>query len=318
MLQPAESALRPRNVGEILDRAVTIYVRNFVTFTVIALFFFLPLSVLEYFTQPDAAAAYAQLGQQLSSVRTGHPVASPPQSPTQRDATFVILALSIGLAPLLSAAGVLAVERTAHGIVPEWRACWRLALARWLSIVGITLLELLAIALTVVVGFLGIVFGAVFAALALRGVPALGIFLMVLVGAIGLVWFLILLMQAILCFAFGVYAVTVERVGVGRAFASSFSRVFNRANIGRAALITLAVSAVDFGVLLISVFGQALLSSTFHSHALDSLFGLLVGLTLSSFVSVFVAVYYFDVRTRVEGLDLQPSIESIQGGLSPT
>ena len=62
-------ALRALTIGEIFDRAVTLYVRNFVVFTLIVLTLLVPIGVLQYFYSDKAANSFAQLMRQIQHPR---------------------------------------------------------------------------------------------------------------------------------------------------------------------------------------------------------------------------------------------------------
>ncbi|HEY9180348.1 MAG TPA: hypothetical protein VIO32_06480, partial [Candidatus Baltobacteraceae bacterium] len=53
--------LRPLTMGEIFDRAITLYVRNFVPFSLIVLVVVVPSAVMQYFAGLHASATFTQL-----------------------------------------------------------------------------------------------------------------------------------------------------------------------------------------------------------------------------------------------------------------
>ncbi|HKU82092.1 MAG TPA: hypothetical protein VJP76_07970, partial [Candidatus Tumulicola sp.] len=65
--------LRPLGFGEIFDRAVTLYVRNFPSFFAIVLVLIVPLGVVQYFIDSSQST---QIDAMLNAIR--HPNAKPP------------------------------------------------------------------------------------------------------------------------------------------------------------------------------------------------------------------------------------------------
>ncbi|MBV8530064.1 MAG: hypothetical protein JO104_02005, partial [Candidatus Eremiobacteraeota bacterium] len=65
--------LRPLGFGEIFDRAITLYVRNFWPFFAIVLVLIVPLAVVQYFLDSSQSA---QINEVLSILK--HPGSTPP------------------------------------------------------------------------------------------------------------------------------------------------------------------------------------------------------------------------------------------------
>jgi hypothetical protein len=72
MIAPSAVELRPLSIGEIFDRAVTLYVRNFVLFSLMMLTFIIPSAIGQYMLQgPGYIQRYQQSTQVLGNLVTG-------------------------------------------------------------------------------------------------------------------------------------------------------------------------------------------------------------------------------------------------------
>ena len=313
---------RPRGLGEIIDRAIALYVRNFVVFMSIMLCLLLPMAAAEYFLMPDSSATNAAFFQTIVESRGGGH-----QTPEEKARTakvlnqnqltpqqLALLLLILLVSPLATVATAVAVAHLYVAQKADWRASWRAALRRWPRIVGLTCLELIALGITGFTGFFALTIGTVVGVLALRSVPPFAFAVLAIAAVLGLVWFVVFLMQALLVFSFALYAVAIEDMPVFRAFRSGFFRVFDRTAF-RSALVAIIAMAVEFGILILSMGGQLLFSALWHNHAVNVAYGTLVQTLFTGFLTVFIAVYYFDVRTRAEGLDLQARLQPVHGVL---
>jgi hypothetical protein len=93
-----------------------------------------------------------------------------------------------------------------------------------------------------------------------------------------------------------------------KAVGQAFRRLFNRREFGKAALLTLAYVALEFIALTVSGGVSLLIESVVHSVPLELTFSTVAGAMLNAYITILLAVYYFDVRTRFEGLDLEVEI----------
>lgn len=301
--------LRPLSIGEIFDRAVTLYVRNFALFTLIALAVILPLTLAQLFGTRGTASEYQQILAQIQ-----HPQRATSTVATGADFTwlFLIFFLALVLAPFANvaiAAGVALLYRRQQ---PSWRTCYTLALRRSLPIFGTIFLEFVILGSVVIGG--AIAFGAALVAsvVAFRFVPAAGV---VMIAILGMAW-LLLVGVCYLAIAFAFDALVIENLSVFDAVGRGFARLFNRRELGRAVLIVLAFIAIYIGiyVLLITVVG--LLIAFVHSMTLVSTVNAiasgLISLVATCFIDLLIAVYYFDVRIRREGLDMQAALDRLE------
>jgi hypothetical protein len=108
---------------------------------------------------------------------------------------------------------------------------------------------------------------------------------------------------------FGFYAAAIESLGAVPALRESFARIFTRAAFGRSVICSAALGALVFGcsaVLdLLAILGLARWTALYV--ALDAAARTL----LVPFVGLVLALYYFDVRIRHEGFDLEAGLDRV-------
>lgn len=299
--------LRPLSLGEIFDRAVTLYVRNFVPFVLIALVIVVPMAILQYFAGMRDGATFVQLMAQIQ-----HPHKGPLPAATAADTglAFGMIAAAIVLGAFAVVAIAAAIGEIYRGRRAEWNACYGYALRRTGAILLTLLCEMSVIVLVVFAG--AFVMGGIFVAafLLVQSSPALGIAAFVAAALFALLWVAALLL-CYLAFAFAFNALAIEGAPVGAAISRGFSRIFNRSELLRAVLICLALMAIYLGLSVVSLSVAAVFESL-HLHLLNVVVSALISLVSTSFLGILLAVYYFDVRVRREGLDMQTQIEGLQ------
>lgn len=302
--------LRPLSLGEIFDRAVTLYVRNLVPFTLIALVVVLPMAVMSYFAGLHQSETFAQI---LSQVE--HPAKTPPANTEAASGyTFGTIALAVVLGAFAVVAIAAAIGNVYRGEPIEWAACYAQAVRRAGAILLTLLCEGLMFGVVVIAGAftLGIVMVA--AVFAVRGSVPLGVAAFVAVGIVGLLWMAAMLL-CYLAFNFAFDALGIEGASFGAALGSGFARIFNRSELLRATLICLALVAIYIGLTIVSLSLATALESM-KMHLLYVAVNALVSLVSTSFLGVLIAVYYFDVRVRREGLDMQAQISGLEAAPS--
>ncbi|HUZ50476.1 MAG TPA: hypothetical protein VMW12_12190 [Candidatus Dormibacteraeota bacterium] len=318
MESAAPLLLRPLSIGEILDRAVTLYVRNFALFTLIILTVSLPMAIVQYAFAGSQAqslqAAITILEHPTPPPDAGRP-AKPPSpfgefTAAQIGGLLIVIVVALVVVPLSTNAVAVGVAALYAGHVPAFGTCYAAVLRRWPSVLG-TLIVWVGIGLAaylISVFSLAILVGIGIGVV--RASPALAIIFAALAVLLTLALLAVAVM-AVLAASFSFFAVCIEGQPVGAAIRSGFARIFARDEARRALLVGLAYLGIDFGVVGISAsVGIAvvlLLKNVFLQVALSTIAGAL----LSAFLTVFVAVYYYDVRIRREGFDLEADIQRL-------
>lgn len=302
-----QALLRPLSLGEIFDRALTLYVRNFVPFTLIVAVLVVPLSIANYFIGLHESSSFAQILAQIQ-----HPSKTPPSSDAAAlegwNVLLVLLAVLLNAFTIVAIAA--AVGRLYRRELPDWRACWNASLRRTGAILIALLCELGVFVVVLFAGAFALTGVFVAAFLLVRGSPALGIVAFVAAIIIGIAWFVGIVL-CYLSFGFAFSALGVENASIGAAIGSGFSRVFNRGELLRAVLVCLALAVIYLGLSIVSV-SIAAVFEAMSLHLLTVLVGAVLSLVMTAALGVLLVVYYFDVRVRREGLDMQAEIESLR------
>ena len=308
---------RPLEFGDILNRAVNLYARNFRVFVRIALVAMVPPALVEYATlrlerpQLDAMLAVWQHPEHLGTA------AFPPMFDSPASIAMTIVSVLVGYVAMSFAVCAVAVA-TSDSYRDEpigVSAAYLPVLARWPAILGVLGIALgvliVCYAITIVVISIPLIVGAMFGA----ALPL--IFTVVLLAGVAAIVFVLALILVTGAFAF--FGVVVEGRGVQYSVPMAVSRIFTSAHFGRALLVSIAAAAVTVvpvGLLdTVTIFGFE--SSPAGYVALDAVVRSVM-LPLSALI---LTVYYFDVRVRREGLDLEDAIfadGADDGGYAPT
>lgn len=303
--------LRPLGFGGIFDRAVTLYIKNFVAFVAIVMVMIVPLAISQYVidlaSQPEFDAMVWIFE---------HPGSTPSRIPTVFDSKQSVIALVVALlisyciAPFVMNAVAVGVARVYRRRPVEFRACYEAVLRRWKQILGVIGMELVILlgwyVATVVVLVLG-AFGVVAIATA---VPVLGVLLGTIGILVGLAVMLISLAPIALALEFAMYAAVIEERGVAESLNLGFTRIFNRIEFWRAVLFAIAAGVIVLGAS--SMFSlAALLFGVLHLTIVEDLIQTIPNAVITPFGIVLLAVYYFDVRIRNEAYDLEVHLERL-------
>lgn len=311
--QPAVN-LRPMSVGEMLDRAFTVYFKNILVLTAALIVVLVPMLVLNYLGQRDL------LGFDLSMFADAMKNPNKPPPPPDINQLMGLYTTSlpyIGLSMLLAifalpfanSAVIAGISRSYLGQRVRFVDCYRDALARWAHILILAVLWIVAF----IVAYMAFVFIILIVALAvgLLGAHtpvAVAITAAILAIPLG-IWFIISVLQLYLVWALSFAAVTIEHADPVRAFSSGFSRVFGGGSYWRSAGVAAAIAGI---VLVFELITAALIGALFYWLKMPiesaplafSGFSGLVTTIITPVSFAIVAMYYYDVRIRREGFDL--------------
>ena len=299
--------LRPLSIGEMLDRAVTLSVRYFVPLFTIWALFAVPLSVFQFYGSGDQTqlldnilrGAMHGVGSRSNGLSSLFYVPQVFNGYTVAFWTFMLFGTPLGSTAIMTATD----EAYVTGNAPAMIAAYRVGAKHWLAFFGILLIWLAFMALA----FVGLSIAAVvvnFAAplAAHTAKSALTVFLIgiLLVAGVGLA-------GAILCSLaaqIGFYTQLIEDRGVLQSVSSGVRRVFGK-SAGRSIRLGAASAAIWAAFLIFSGGLQVLALEAFHSSAAAAAVGALFTIALAIFANAVTLVYYYDIRIRTEGLDLQ-------------
>jgi len=296
-----------------LDRAFHIYFKHVAAFTAIVAVVFIPSLLISYFQSRGLVEFYINLFQQAMHSPSTPPDMSKIQSYMPSD-TWIVIQYGLILFgfPFAYGAVVAAVSKAYLGLPISFKESYRFALRRGLQILILIVLWCLAgfvAAILMVIGFA--VFFAVFiplSAVLMKGGALLGILISILtivtmLAAIGVA--IMLYLTAAISFI----AVVIENVDPVAAFSTSFPRVFGRQQFWRGFALALALLGINFGATLVGAGGGALLAYMLKSPALYLILAGTTSLFFGPFAVVAAAIYYYDIRIRREGYDLQMLVE---------
>jgi hypothetical protein len=318
---PTGVTLRPLGIGEIIDRALTLYMRNFVLFSAtVAVVIFVPLALGQYLLFIDQASEIRQMISVMS-----HPGAPPPPIVPFDGASLESLAMGFGLLTIAGVLGLFANNAVAvsigtiySGRKPNLGSSLRTTFSRWAALVGLFFLALLVL-VGIYAIFVLVTFGTIFGIVALgAGASAafrpLGAFWIALMFAlipllfVAAIAFFILLA---LVFAFAGYAVVIERQGAVDALMAAFRRILNRKEMPKAVVIGLVAILIGFGVGSVSGIGELVLGFLPGARVLIALWASIFAVLSAAVQTSFYAVYYYDVRIRREGFDIEATLAGL-------
>jgi hypothetical protein len=303
--------LRPLGLGEILDRAVTLCVRHFALFSLIFIVYAIPVAVFQYLGTGDQSKVFGTLTDVVQAQAAGKHVDSNDvmkalaQSSVTNGWTALWIFSALFIAPFPAAALIDAAATFYLGGSTSFGQAYRFALGRWLPLVGVNILYLVCgLAL-----YVGVFLIALVVALALvflyKASAAVGIGLSILLGA---AFFLVLIgfvLVAALAIQVSYFSCVVEKMPFVTAFSRGISRVFVGAGLRRSLLVGLAYFAIFIGIWLVTVTGESVLYGLLRSNIAGTVYETLVRVATAAFLTAFIAIFYFDLRVRTEGFDLQ-------------
>jgi hypothetical protein len=303
--------LRPLGFGEIFDRAITLYIRNFLPFAAIVGVMIVPLAILEYIydvaNQPQMDAIL-RVFTHLGNAQAEQVPPSAFNSPGALATLLLMLFVTYAIWPFALNAVAIGVARLYRDRPVEFRACYEAVLRRWLAIVGIIAMDLLivlgwyVVVFIVVMIFVGVL--SYFAAAA-AGAVAFG-----LLGVIVLFALLASLAPLMISLTFAMYSTVIEERPVMQSIGLGFSRVFNRAEFWRSVLFAMAIFAVMLGASAIFSF-VALVAAFAHLPLLEVAIDSISRAAVAPFAVVLLAIYYFDVRIRREAFDVESGLDRL-------
>jgi hypothetical protein len=144
-------------------------------------------------------------------------------------------------------------------------------------------------------------------------VHALGVAISVALGLVVLVLSLGFAILATLALQLSYFACVVERANAYAAFLSGLRRIARGVGLKRALLVGLAYFAALIGIAAVSGAGQLVCVGLLRSTVAGEIFVTAVSVATAAFTTAFMTIFYFDLRVREEGLDLQLAAEATLG-----
>lgn len=307
--------LRPLGIGEILDRAVTLFVGRFASLVLILALITVPLAIVQYLAQPDTAALLGDL-QRLLSVPPGD-TAQRGQILRQISAASALsgwVYASIGFAllaaPLGSTACIIALREAYGGRDISVRAVYAEAARRWPAQIGTGLLFVGILLLAIVAASLVfLVFALAIGAVSVLSHPA-GIVVGIPLGILAFAVIFAGYALAYLTYQLAVISIAIDEPNPIRATGRAVQQAFARTLFWRSLAVAVIVLVVQtVGIYLCIALGAGLALVT-HLSALYPVIVTVGGVMLSAFLASYYVVYSFDIRVRREGYDLAVALQA--------
>jgi hypothetical protein len=215
------------------------------------------------------------------------------------------------ISPLAVAALVEMTSALYFGRPTSFAQAYRAAFARYLPLLGVNLIFIVSgVFLYVVFVFITILLGLGVAFLYVFSHPlgfAIGIplGLALTVGALGFAVVVALALQV------AYFTCVIERASSAGAFSTAISRVFGKIGLPRALSFGAAYLAIAIVLYFVALGGDLGFTSLLHSDIAAAAYVEVVGIVSSIFATAFVCVFYYDLRVREEGYDLQLAAENV-------
>jgi hypothetical protein len=300
---------RPLTIGELLDRAITLYTRRFVALFAAYALVWIPLLVLNSLAHHDTLGLFGDL-QRLFTLPASD-VASRTKILREINAATslngwagVTLAVSAIVVPLGNNAVLLTAAGFLNGVPVSLGVALRRAVQLWVPAIVVTLL---AVGIGIVVfgiAMIGLFLLAFAIGLLAVASKVAALVLGVVFGIGGLLIAAILAAVIYVIMGMGYVGLVLEQPNPFRAIGLALRRCLDRRLLTRTILVGLAYGAVQF-VGIYAFVGLGLVTSELlHLSALYVLFVTGGGAVLNILLLVFMLLYTRDVRVRREGADL--------------
>jgi hypothetical protein len=302
--------LRPLSIGELLDRAFSLFFKNIIPLISLLAIVIVPWAIIQYFMTRDVLGLEFDLIMRALS----HPTQPPDQAEIARISQAAVQSrplvglnylFTFILVPFANAAVVVGISRAYLGQQIRFKDCYAVALQRWLYVLALVLMWLVTLLGAIIVVFLVFVFGVLLLAAVAAALKTLGAVIAIVFGIIGFLALFGVIIMGYMAFASSMVALMLERVDPVRSFVLGFDRIFGGGLFWRSLLMALAMVAVFFGFGLVAGGLGALLVWATKSPAMYVAAGEVANIFYVAFAFVVVALYYYDVRIRREGFDLQ-------------
>jgi len=312
-----ESTLRPLGLGEILDRGVNLCVKHIVPLSLIFLVYAAPAAIVQYYATKD----FSRMMQALTdALQTHGPGGQPDLSGFERAVhsssgtsawSIVYLAAGLILSPLPTAALIAAVSAFYLGKTVTFGEAYRVASRRWLAVLGVNLMYFFAAIIAYIAIIIVVVVLALIITLLIAALHVVGTAIAVIFGIVFLIALLGFVIVAILAWEVSLFTCVIEGANFATSFANGISRVL-AAGLRRSLFTGLAFVAIFIGLDVVVLVGQAVSLALLHSWIVATAYVTIVQVATTVFITAFLAIFYYDLRVREEGLDLQLAAQTTQ------
>jgi hypothetical protein len=307
--------LRPLGAGEILDRAVTLYVRRFVVIATVLAIVIVPLVLLQAIVAPGAFRVSDDLMQILQAGGSTAKSAAVFER-LARDSQLTGAGASVTLAGLLLHllmwnALVAVIAGAYTGIAVTAGTAYALAVRRWLAqlVVGLAFIAIALIALIpLAIAYVAII--AVAVGLVAVKLQVVAIIVGIVLGLAFVVFAAAVAAWGLMAYELASVAVVTESSNPVTAVASGLRRAFGRGTRWRTLVAGLVYIVLTYAASIPVIAVAGLMSVVSHQPLISAGASAVASVLLQGLLGAFVVVYATDVRVRREGLDLAALAEA--------
>ncbi|HWT06077.1 MAG TPA: hypothetical protein VN224_10005 [Xanthomonadales bacterium] len=304
-----QTELRPLGAGELLDRAVTLFVRDFVPIVTVLAVVLIPIIAIQALVAPKSGHMFSDLGRVFSTAgnRGAQEAAAAALSRDGGSNGLTFLLFAVGtVGRLLMWSAIISLVATAYaGSRITFGQAYRIGLQRWLPQVVVALAFLvlgLVTAVPLLISYLlvAILIGVLAGFNQFIAAVAVG----VVGGLVVLGGFAVVLSWVFMMYELAAVAVVTETANPIEAIGTGLRRGFARGTRVRTIVGGLVVFVVSYAGSLPLVAVAVTLAAVTH---VDVLYFAVLGVgsvLLEGIVAAFVVVFAVDVRVRREGFDI--------------
>lgn len=305
-------SLRPLGVGEVLDRAVNLCVKHFAVLATIFVVYAVPFAIAQFFAGRDLTSILTNFQATLAASTASGKPADPkifqhvltvlPKAGAWYPA---LLLAAFVFAPLPAAALIEACSAFYLGRVATFEGAYRAALAAWPRLIVLNLIYL-GMGLALYLAFFVVVFALAFAiVLVTVAAKVVGIVVAVVLVTALIFASLGFAIVATLAWQISYFTCVVEGTSPLASVRLGLRRVFVGVGLRRSLLVGVAYFAIAFVIGIITLVGESTIVTLVRSAFVGNVYGTIVQVATAAFTTAFIAIFYFDLRVREEGLDLQ-------------
>jgi hypothetical protein len=304
-----QTELRPLGAGELLDRAVTLFVRDFVPIVTVLAVVLIPIVLFQALVTPKSGQVFTDLGKVFSAAgnRGATEAATAALTRDSGSTTLSFLVSAVGIvARLLMWSAIISLVATAYaGSRITFGQAYRIGLQRWMPQVVVALAYLVLGAVTAVPLLIAYLLVAILIGV-LAGLNQFiaAVVVGVVLGLAVLAVFAVALSWVFMMYELAAVAVVTETANPIEAIGIGLRRGFARGTRVRTIVGGLVVFVVSYAGSLPLIAVAVTLTAITH---IDVLYFAVVGVgsvLLEGIVAAFVVVFAVDVRVRREGFDI--------------
>lgn len=296
-------------IGEILDRAISTYVRRFVPLFVILAITVVPAALIQLLAAPAVGhmnALFAQMNQLpvSDSVNRNRLLAQALGSFNAGTFAAVFVVGPVLLYPFSRTALIVFANAVLDGTPVSIATAFRAALRRWLpqNVTALAFLVIVGAAFLALIVAYAIVIVLVFLAASHQRMVAGAAAVIVTIPFLLAVFALYALLNV--AWELASVSVALEEPNPFRSIGNGLRRTFDRSLRRRTIGVSLAYLAIELIGMSALIAAGTLLASLLHQQLVSDVFSAVAQILISGVLATFMVVYSRDVRLRREGSDL--------------